>query len=76
DFGATVSPLVLRLQPGGGPCSGADFAEPFGTLDFFDVLGFLSLFTAQDPAADITDDGEFNFFDVLGFLDLFSAGCP
>jgi len=52
----------------------ADFNDD-GTLDFFDVLEFLSLFTAQSPAADINADGEFDFFDVLGFLDLFAAGC-
>ena len=47
-----------------------------GTLDFFDVMLFLQLFSAQDPVADWNGDGVFDFFDVLGFLAAFSAGCP
>ncbi|RMH12729.1 MAG: hypothetical protein D6695_05835, partial [Planctomycetota bacterium] len=47
-----------------------------GQLDFFDVLEFLTLFDAFDPAADLTGDGIHDFFDVLLFLALFSAGCP
>jgi len=47
-----------------------------GELDFFDVSGFLSLFSAQDPAADFTGDGFFDFFDVSAFLTAFGAGCP
>jgi len=58
------------------PCNDADFAEPFGTLDFFDVLAFLQAFSNQDPAADINSDGLWDFFDVLAFLQAFSAGCP
>jgi hypothetical protein len=60
----------------GGPCNDADFAEPFGTLDFFDVQAFLGLFSAMDPAADLVPDGIFDFFDVQAFLQAFSAGCP
>jgi hypothetical protein len=47
-----------------------------GTLDFFDVQGFLQAFSGHDPAADMNSDGAFNFFDVQSFLNLFSAGCP
>ncbi len=47
-----------------------------GSLNFFDISGFLSLFSAMDPAADFTDDGSFNFFDISAFLSAFSAGCP
>ncbi len=47
-----------------------------GSLNFFDVSAFLSLFGSQDPAADFNDDGAFNFFDVSGFLSAFGAGCP
>lgn len=59
-----------------GPCSEADFSEPFGTLDFFDVQAFLQAFSDQDPSADLNDDGLFDFFDVQQYLNAFSAGCP
>lgn len=57
------------------PCIAADLAEPFGTLDFFDVSAFLTAFNAQDTAADFNNDGNFDFFDVSGFLTSFNAGC-
>lgn len=60
----------------GGPCSPADFAEPYGRLDFFDVQLFLQRFSAHHPSADLNEDGVFNFFDVQVFLAAFSAGCP
>jgi len=45
------------------------------SLDFFDVLDFLSRFAANDPIADWNNDEAFNFFDVLAFLSDFSAAC-
>ncbi len=57
-------------------CSAADFAEPFGTLNFFDVSAFLTAFGNQDPAADMDGDGNFNFLDVSDFLSTFGQGCP
>lgn len=47
-----------------------------GTLDFFDVMLFLQLFSDHDPQADFTGDGSFDFFDVALFLQAFSDGCP
>ena len=47
-----------------------------GSLDFFDVSVFLTLFGIQDPAADFTGDGAWDFFDVSEFLAAFGAGCP
>jgi hypothetical protein len=47
-----------------------------GTLDIFDVFGFLDLFNAGDLAADFTSDGTLDIFDVFAFLDVFNAGCP
>ncbi|MFI4897410.1 MAG: GC-type dockerin domain-anchored protein, partial [Phycisphaerales bacterium JB059] len=62
---------------GGAGCNDADLAEPFGTLDFSDVLGFLTAFGAMDSAADIAEPfGTFDFSDVLSFLTAFGAGCP
>lgn len=69
--------LVLRLT---GAVTGQgcvpDLAEPFGVLNFFDVAAYLSLYTAQDPAADVNEDGQINFFDMSTFITLFNAGCP
>ncbi|MEL6740836.1 MAG: GC-type dockerin domain-anchored protein, partial [Planctomycetota bacterium] len=54
----------------------ADLAAPAGELDFFDVLEYLSLFDASDPAADLAAPfGSFDFFDVLEYLSQFDAGC-
>ena len=76
DTGVGPAPIVdmgaHEFQ--GVPCP-VDFAEPFGTLDFFDVSAFLQLFNAGDPAADFNADGNFDFFDVSTFLQLFSSGC-
>lgn len=58
-----------------GNCD-VDFAEPFGELDFFDVSTFITLYNAQDPAADLNLDGSTSFFDVSLFIKAFNAGCP
>ncbi|MEZ6243625.1 MAG: GC-type dockerin domain-anchored protein [Phycisphaerales bacterium] len=61
----------------GGGCNGADIAEPFGQLDFSDVVAFLVAFGAMDPAADVAAPiGQWDFSDVVEFLTLFAQGCP
>ena len=57
-------------------CSAADFVEPFGSLDFFDIAEFLALFSNADPSADFNGDGIFDFFDVADYLSTFAQGCP
>jgi choice-of-anchor B domain-containing protein len=57
-------------------CNAADFAEPFGQLNFFDISAFLSAFSAGDSSADINGDGSLNFFDISDFLGVFGQGCP
>ncbi len=58
-------------------CNEADLAEPFGSLDFSDVVAFLTAFGAMDPAADLAPPmGVFDFSDVVAFLGAFGAGCP
>jgi FG-GAP-like repeat len=52
------------------PCNAADFSEPFGQLDFFDVSFFLNNLPNMDP------DPQFNFFDISIFLNLMADGCP
>ncbi len=55
----------------------ADLAEPMGQLDFSDVVAFLGMFSASDPAADMAEPfGQLDFSDVVAFLASFSAGCP
>ena len=67
---------ALAALVGDAPCSAADFALPYGTLDFFDVLAFLGAFSNNDLAADMNSDDVLDFFDVLSFLTAFSEGCP
>ncbi len=60
-----------------GGCNAADLAEPFGTLNFSDVLEYLTAFAASDPVADLAPPfGTFNFSDVLAYLTAFGEGCP
>lgn len=69
--------LTLRLTGAvGGQVCVPDLAPPFGVLNFFDVAAYLTLYTDQDPAADLNNDGLINFFDVSLFMTLFNAGCP
>jgi hypothetical protein len=69
-----VVQLTSTVDPG---CSAADFAEPSGVLNFFDVSAFIAAFNAQNPDADLAAPlGTFNFFDVSAFIALYNAGCP
>ncbi len=68
--------VVLNACDAGG-CNGADLAEPFGTLDFSDVIAFLSAFGAMGAPADLAEPfGAWDFSDVTAFLGLFGGGCP
>lgn len=87
-FDGTVYRLVLTNPPdtdGDGVidtcqtdpgCNAADLAEPYGTLNFFDVSAFLTAYNAQDDAADLAEPfGTWNFFDVSEFLTIYNSGC-
>ena len=54
----------------------ADLAPPYCTMDFYDVLAYLSLLAASNPQADLNGDGVIDFFDILVFLNYFNGGCP
>ncbi len=55
----------------------ADLASPFGVLNFFDVVTYIGLYNANDPAADLAAPfGSLNFFDISAYIGLFNAGCP
>jgi hypothetical protein len=69
----TVSSIDLPMQG----CNEADLAEPFGTLDFSDVVAFLGAFGAMGADADLAPPfGTWDFSDVVTFLGAFGAGCP
>ncbi|MEM9373393.1 MAG: aryl-sulfate sulfotransferase [Planctomycetota bacterium] len=55
---------------------GADVAEPYGVLNFFDVAEYIAQFAASDPAADLDGNGSLNFFDVSNYIARYNAGCP
>ncbi len=68
--------IVVQLPFGASDCP-ADLAEPFGVLDFSDVIAFLTAFGSMDAAADLAEPiGQFDFSDVIAFLASFGAGCP
>jgi len=59
------------------PCSFCPADLNFdGTLNFFDISAFLTLFNAGNLDADINGNGTLNFFDISAFLTLFAQGCP
>ncbi len=75
DLSAGFWPVPFAMAP--VSCNDADLAEPFGVLDFTDVVAFLGAFGAMDPAADLAPPfGVFDFTDIVGFLSAFGAGCP
>ncbi len=67
---ADSEPVTFRVNT----CA-ADLTND-GTVDVFDLLGYLDAWFAADPhAADLTGDGTVDVFDLLGYLDLWFAGC-
>ena len=90
SFGAQTGDVAEGRGPDGSDCrlffsptpSAAnplglgDLAMPIGTLNFFDVSAFLTLYAAGDPSIDINDDGLVNFFDVSAFLAAYNTPCP
>jgi hypothetical protein len=66
-----------RLNPTGTlgppPCP-ADFNGD-STVDFFDYLDFVQVFSVESPSADFNGDNTVDFFDYLDFVAAFDAGC-
>lgn len=75
-FNPAAGRFEALMWRGTAGCGIADIAEPYGVLDFFDVLAFLSRFSAGDSSADVNSDGVLDFFDVAAYLAAFSEGCP
>lgn len=76
DEGYNALLYIGAIPQANGPCNLADFATPFGVLDFFDVQAFLQAFSSSNPIADVNNDLVLDFFDVQTFLQAFAAGCP
>jgi formylglycine-generating enzyme required for sulfatase activity len=83
DFWSSGPPAVEQVNSGfrfaspalPPPCI-ADFNND-GSLDFFDVSGFLGAFNVQSHQADIAAPfGVLNFFDVAAYIGFFGQGCP
>lgn len=53
----------------------AEFAEPAGTLNFFDVAAFISEYRNGTARTDFNGDGVHNFFDVQLYLESYGRGC-
>ncbi|MBU6411946.1 MAG: hypothetical protein KGS45_00610 [Planctomycetes bacterium] len=76
--------LFLTIDDGGTdslrwfkqwPCVCAGDFNADGTIDFFDYLDYVSVFSSNGARADINQDGTIDFFDYLDFVGAFSAGC-
>ncbi len=68
---------AYAMIPVAAGCNDADLAEPFGQLDFSDVVAFLTAFGTMSPEADIAEPmGQWDFSDVVAFLTAFGSGCP
>ncbi|MEM9372585.1 MAG: M12 family metallo-peptidase [Planctomycetota bacterium] len=72
---SVIPPSALTLTTT-APCP-ADLAEPFGTLNFFDISLYIAAYNAQAPIADLAEPfGTLNFFDISAYIALYNAGCP
>jgi len=73
---AYSSPTTVIVRVDAPDCP-ADLAEPFGVLNFNDVIAFLTAFSSGDPSADLAEPfGVLNFNDIVAYLTLFGQGCP
>ena len=55
-------------------CGFADFNQDT-RMNYFDVIILINAFIANDPLADVNDDGDINFFDLSAFLASYNRGC-
>ncbi|MEZ6244328.1 MAG: GC-type dockerin domain-anchored protein [Phycisphaerales bacterium] len=76
DHRPVIVDLILPAAAPAG-CNGADLAEPYGQIDFSDVVAFLTAFATMSPDADLAEPfGQWDFSDIVAFLGLFGEGCP
>lgn len=80
SYGADVfssTRIIAVGSPGnGGPCTGADMAEPYGVLDLADIQGFVQDFSAGDCFADFRPPwAVLDLQDLQAFVSSFLDGC-
>lgn len=79
---STASNLMLDIEWSFDPANWtdscpADLAEPFGAVNFFDLLAYIDSYNTQSPQADLAEPfGALNFFDLTAYIGSFNAGCP
>ncbi|MEO1512320.1 MAG: hypothetical protein AAFU70_09620, partial [Planctomycetota bacterium] len=73
-----VTELDLIFAEGFGPCSGADWAEPYNVISQADVAGYVDAWFRGDPrcAALAAPFDVVNQADVSAFVSFFFQGCP
>lgn len=57
-------------------CNDADLAEPYDLHDLADIVSFVTLFAANDPAVDFDNNMLWDLADVVAFVTAFQNGCP
>ncbi|MFK7884954.1 MAG: CotH kinase family protein [Phycisphaerales bacterium] len=73
DCVATFAPSPGSFNPAGP----ADISDPIGTLNFFDIAGYIAIYNAADPLADLAEPlGVLNFFDIVEYINQYNNGCP
>ena len=78
-WGYESEPDTAIVVPGTPHCL-ADFGQPDGVVDIFDLLAFLEAYDSPMTtfyAADLAEPfGWIDIFDLLAFTDAYTAGCP
>lgn len=72
------APRIIAVgEPGGGgPCSAADLAPPFGVHDLADIQSFIDWFVSGNCRADLSAPWTvFDLADVQAFVSAFADGC-
>lgn len=78
-WGYESEPDTAIVVPGTPHCL-ADFGQPDGVVDIFDLLAFLEAYDSPMTtfyAADLAEPfGWIDIFDLFAFTDAYAAGCP
>lgn len=76
DLDAIKAAIERTIDECPAPCP-ADLVGLPGSVNYFDMLAYLTRFNARNPSADLAEPfGTLNFFDLTAYLAFFNAGCP